>query len=84
MAGKGKSARKKRAKTKKQLAEKRNQDMKPKRVLADQAKDVVGNGAERVITPEEKSYIEDTRKPEPEKPFDPKSVVADILKKRGA
>lgn len=37
---------------------------KVKKVMADQETDVIGNGAERVVTPEEMSYVEDTRKPE--------------------
>ena len=87
---------------------------KPKKIVAEQVGDVLGNGAEKVVTPEEASYMQDTREPEipmetleesvkrleaeelasakeqaesereilePE-PFNPKKLVADLLKKK--
>ena len=53
--------------------------------LVDQKENVVGNGAEQAMTPEEKAYMEDTRKPEPEPTpvFDPKKLVDEILKEYG-
>ena len=56
-----------------------------KKVMADQKEDVVGNNGEKVVTPEEKAYVEDTRKPEPEPipVFDPKKLVDEILKEYG-
>ena len=61
------------------------QPKKEKKITADQKEDVTGNNSEKVVTPEEKAYVEDTRKPEPEPTpvFDPKKLVDEILKEYG-
>jgi len=76
MAGKNKAQRKKRAKTKKREHELLAQ--KPKKIVADQEGDVLGNNAEKVVTPEEAEA-----KMEAHPAFDPASVVAKVLEKNG-
>uniref|UniRef100_A0A6H1ZPJ3 Uncharacterized protein n=1 Tax=viral metagenome TaxID=1070528 RepID=A0A6H1ZPJ3_9ZZZZ len=39
---------------------------KGNKIMADQKEDVTGNGGEKVVTPEEQAYVEDTQKLEPE------------------
>lgn len=73
MAGKSKGAKKKRAKTKKRLSEELRQ--KQKRTVATQAGDEANNNLEPTLP----KVNEDAGKPEP---FDPQSVVANILKKK--
>lgn len=89
MAGKSKQAKKKRAKMRKHEQELLNQ--KPKKIVADQPEEVLGNNAEPVpaeINEDAGKDITDqivdieNKLAIPEKPFDPSSVVANILKKK--
>uniref|UniRef100_A0A6M3KMK7 Uncharacterized protein n=1 Tax=viral metagenome TaxID=1070528 RepID=A0A6M3KMK7_9ZZZZ len=47
-------------------AKRRAGRVKVDKIVADQKEDVVGNNGERVVTPEEMAYMEDTRKAESE------------------
>lgn len=76
MAGKSKQARKKQAQTRKREQELLNQkNNKIKKVVASQHIDVVG---------EEKTCMSKMAQqlPEDKKPFDPQSLIANILKKK--
>ena len=61
-------------------------------IVPGEPEELFGNGGEKLVTPEEMVYIEDTRKPElvglnqpiPEPAFDAKKLIDDILKKHGA
>ena len=57
MSKKGKSKRKVKALHQQKVNKRR-------KIVADQKEDVIGNNAEKVTTPEEMAYIEDTQKPD--------------------
>lgn len=67
----------------KKAAKKKGQKAKRMMVTEQAAEPELGNNAEKVITPEEMSYIEDTGKPEPTSIFDAQDFVANFLRKHG-
>ena len=48
---------------------------KEEKIAADQKEDVVGNNGEKVVTPEEKAYVENTGEPEPELELCPHKTI---------
>ena len=89
MAGKTKGQKKKRAKLLKQTDDERRYSLNQgkKKILADQEGDVLGNNAEPVSTKDAMAKAADIglkriEEMEIEEPFDPQSLVANILKNR--